>query len=162
MNESLSISPPKYREGIFSAISLGAFLILVGVVFATTPNLFDKIVAFFNNFDIVPVSGIPIYLPAPTAPWAHAALYSAVTQLSLGLGILQILILALRLIAHSPLNKTAETVGNLVFWCGTNYLVSTLLNETTTLRIWFAFWSGIIVLIGVSLIIRAVILLAQR
>jgi len=162
LNESRSVSPPKYREGIFSAISLGAFFILVGVVFAITPNLFDDIVAFFNNFDIVQVPGTGIVLPAPTAPWTHTAVYSAAAQFSLGIGILQILILALRLIAHSPLNKTAETVGNLFFWFGTSYLVYTLLNETTTLRIWFAFWSGIIVLIGVSLIIRAIILLARR
>lgn len=162
MSKNSSTLPIGRREGIFSAISLGAFFILVGVIFATTPNLFERIVAFFTNFDIMEVSGTRIFLPAPKSPWAHSTVYSAAAQFSFGLGILQILILALRLVARSALSKTAETASNLVLWFGTGYLINMLLNETTTIRIWFAFWAGILVLIGISMIIRAMILLARR
>lgn len=162
MSEDSSNLPLGRREGIFSAISLGAFFILVGVIFATTPDLLERIVAFFSNFGIVEVSAAGIFLPAPKSPWAHSTVYSAAAQFSFGLGILQILVLALRLVTRSALSKTAETVSNLVFWFGTGYLINMLLNETTTTRIWFAFWAGILVLIGISMVVRAMILLARR
>lgn len=46
----------------------------------------------------------------------------------------------------------------MVFWLGASYVVGTFLNETTTLEGWFAFWAAIIMLIGVTLIVRAIIL----
>ncbi len=85
-------------------------------------------------------------------------LYSAVTQFSLIWGLFQIVILALRIVVDSPFSKKAETASNLVFWLGASYLISTLLNETTTVETWFVFWAEVIMLIGVSLIVRAIIL----
>jgi membrane protein YdbS with pleckstrin-like domain len=61
----------------------------------------------------------------------------------------------LRFVVDSPFSKKAETVSNLVFWLGASYLISTFLIETTT---WFVFWAAIIMLSGVSLIVRAVVL----
>lgn len=49
----------------------------------------------------------------------------------------------------------------MVFWLGASYLVGTLLNETTMMEDWFVFWAAIIMLIGVSLIVRAIILAAR-
>jgi hypothetical protein len=159
LNESLKGFPRKYREGLFSAISAGFFFILVGAIFVTTPNFFDKILAFFNDFKIVSVPNTGnLVLPAPGSPSTHSVLYSAVTQFSLILGLFQIFILALRFVADSPFSKKAETASNLVFWLGASYLISTLLNETTTMTTWFVFWAEVIMLIGVSLIIRAIIL----
>jgi len=158
MNESPKGFPRRYREGLFSAISAGVFFVLVGAIFVTTPNLFDKILAFFNDFNLVPVPNLGFSFPAPASPWTHSVLYSAVTQFSLILGLFQIVILALRFVVGSPLGKKAETASNLVFWLGASYLISTLLNETTTRTIWFVFWAEVIMLIGVSLIIRAIIL----
>jgi len=85
-------------------------------------------------------------------------LYSAVTHFSLIWGLFQIASLALRFVVGSPFSKKAETASNLVFWLGASYLISTLLNEMTTRTTWFVFWAEIIMLIGVSLIIRAIIL----
>jgi len=158
LNESSKYSL-KYREGLFSAISAGFFFVLVGAIFVTTPNLFDKILKFFD-FDITSVPNTEnLLLPAPKSPSAHLDVYSAVTKFSLVWGFYQIVILALRFVARSPLSKKAETASNLVFWFGASYLISTFLIETTK---WFAFWAAIIMLIGVSLIVRATILVAAR
>jgi len=145
-------------EVLFSAISAGFFFILVGTIFVTTPNLFDKILAFFRDFNIVSVPNMKIFLPAPASPGNHSMIYSAVTHFSLVWALFQIVILTLRFVARSTLTKKVETLSNLVFWLGANYLIPTFLNETTTSTTWFAFWTVILMLIGMSLIIRAIIL----
>jgi uncharacterized protein YjeT (DUF2065 family) len=149
-------------EGIISAISVGAVLILIGIAFVTTPDLWGKIVNFVNSINTTQVSNSGIYLLAPKNPAAHTGLYAAVAQFALGLGVLQILLLALRLTMHSRIRRIAQTVGDLVFWFGTYYLITTALNAPITLESWFVFWAEIIILIGVSLIVRAPILLAGR
>lgn len=99
-------------------------------------------------------------------PLAHSVVYLAVEQFSYVWGLFQLVILALRFVARSPLGKKAETVSDIVFWLGAGFLTRTFLLETTRMSFisemtrWFVFWSGIIMLIGVSLIIRAIILAA--
>ena len=158
LNENSKGFSRRYKEGLFSAISAGFFFILIGAIFVTTPNLFDKIIDLFRDFDIVRVPNMEILLPAPASPGTHSLVYSAVTEFSFVWGLFQIVILALRFIAHSPLSKKAETVSGLVFWLGASFLISTFLNETTTVITWFVFWAAIMMLIGLSLIIRAIIL----
>ena len=151
---------PRYREGLFTAISVGFFFVLVGAIFATTPNLIDKISAFFRDFDLVRVPNQPGWLlPAPAFPGRHSTVYSTLEKFSFALGLFQIVVLALRIGVRSPWGKKAETVSNLVFWLGTGFLIRMLLVESTR---WFVFWAGIIMLIGVSLVIRAIILAAVR
>jgi len=159
LSEEPKVSRPKYREGLFGAISAGVFLILVGAFFITTPNLLDKIVDFFQDFEIVNIPGSTvIYWPAPANPGSHAVLYSVVTQFCLVWGIFQIVILAMRFFARSPVGKKAETASNIVFWLGAYYLTNRFLTSATTLETWFTFWATIIILIGVTLIVRAVVL----
>lgn len=158
----------KYRESFISAISAGFFLLLVGALFITTPTLFDRIIDFFRNFDaLVPVPNTVISLPAPRNPLTHVVVYTAAQQFCFALGVFQIVILALRFAARSQVSKKAETVGNLVYWIGAGYLTGTLLLERTVPAewlqpdphiLWFVFWAAIIMLIGVTLIIRAIIL----
>ncbi len=159
----------KYRESFISAISAGFFLLLVGVLFITTPTLFDRIIDFFRNFEaLVRVPNTVISLPAPRNPLIHVVVYTAAQQFCFALGVFQIVILALRFAARSQVSKKAETVGNLVYWIGAGYLTGTLLLERTVpVRwladphiLWFVFWAAIIMLIGVTLIIRAIILAA--
>ncbi len=145
-------------EGLFSAVSAGFFFILVGVLFVTTPNLFDRIIAFFRNLDIVGVPNMVILLPAPVSPRNHVVVYSAVTQFSLVWGLYQIFVLALRFVARSSLDKKAETASNIVFWLGVSYLIPIFLNETTTRTTWFAFWAALLMLIGLTLIVRAIVI----
>lgn len=152
----------RHKEGLFSAISAGVFFVVVGAIFVTTPNLFDKIIAFFRDFDIVNFPNTEVSLPAPASPGDHSVLYSAVTQFSFIWSLYQLVILALRFVVRSPLSKKAETVSNVVFWFGTSYLIQTFLDEMTSTTTWFEFWSAVIVLVGVSLLARAAIFAVAR
>jgi hypothetical protein len=151
-------------DSIISAISVGAVFILIGLVFVLAqPNsLWDSTNRFFSSFTTRQVPGININLPAPASPAAHAVFYTAVFQFTLGLAFLQILVLALRIGFGSRVNRIAETVGNLVFWFGTSYLANMYLNSSTTLKTYFVFWAGILIVLGLSIIARGVVHLARR
>lgn len=152
----------KYRESLITAISAGFFLILVGALFITTSGLFSRIIDFFNNFDaLIQVPNTMIYLPAPRNPLLHRAVYTAVEQFGFAFGAFQIVILAIRFVARSPVSRKAETVGNFIFWIGLGYLTRTLLLQPTrwtAMTTWFVFWASVVMLVGVTLIIRALIL----
>ncbi len=152
----------RYRESLIGAISAGFFLIAIGALFIITLGLFDRIIEFFNDFDLVRVfPNAAIYWPAPSSPLTHRVVYTAVERFAFAFGVFQIVILALRFAARSPVNKKAETIGSLVFWLGLGYLIRTLLLEPTIwapLTTWFVFWSAVLMLGGATLIIRAIIL----
>lgn len=169
MTENSQWFSRRHREGLISAISAGFFFMLVGAIFLTTPNLFNNIIDLFSDFDIRRVPNLDnVWLPAPVHPFSstNRVVYTAVEQFSYAWGLFQLVILALRFVVRSPVNKDAETVSNIVFWVGTGYLIRTFLIETirfslfTGLTRWFVFWAGIIMLLGVSLIIRAIVLAA--
>lgn len=164
LNQGSESFPSKHRESLFSAVSAGFFFVLVGAIFVTTPNLFDKILNFFGDFGLIRVPNQPEWwlLPAPESPGAHPVVYLATERISWALGLFQIVVLVLRFAARSQLSKKTETASNLVFWLGAGFLVSTFLSKTTTATTWFVFWSAIIMLIGVSLVTRAIIMAAVR
>ena len=166
MNERMNTRSAAYRsqERLFSALSAGAFFIMLGIVFIISlPNsLWDSILDFIGGFTSAQVPGTGIYLPTPISPASHAVLYGAVFQFCLGLGILQIIFLILRLAMNSHVSKTAETMGNLVYWFGSAYLVTTYLNSTTTTTSWFVFWAGILIILGLSFIARAFVFFVKR
>lgn len=162
MNKSSQDFPHKHKESIFGAVSAGVFFVVIGAIFVTTPDLFDKIIAFFQDLDIVRVPNTEILLPAPASPGDHPVLYSAVEQFSFIWSLYQLVILALRFAVGSPLNKKAETLSNVVFWFGSSYLIRTFLGESTSVTTWFQFWSAIIILVGVSLLARAAISAVAR
>jgi hypothetical protein len=147
-------STPIFGENVITAISVGFFLVLVGIIFVITPNLFGKIIDLFKDIALVKVaSNTDLMLPGPASPAAYSVVYVAAAQFSFAIGLFQIVVLALRFFASSPWGKRAETVGNLVFWLGTGFLIQTfLLIEDVQ---WFVFWSTVIMMIGVSLIARA-------
>ena len=165
LNETPRVVRPRYREALFSAISVGFFFLLVGLIFIITPNLFDKVAGpqgFFQNFKLEPIPHLQnVSIPAPANPGNYSTVYSAVWKFSIVWGLFQIFILALRFIVGSPFSKKAETASNMVFWLGTSYVVGMFLNEMTTMEKWFGFWAAIVMLIGVSLVVRAVILAAR-
>ena len=95
-NLNAQTSAYKARERVYSAISAGAFFILLGIVYVINlpSNLWNAVVNFFNNFTFAQVPTITgLYLPAPISPASHAVLYGAVFQFCIGLGILQIIML---------------------------------------------------------------------
>ena len=152
------------HEGIISALSVGAVFILFGLVFvlASPNNLWDKIIAFFSNITAGTIPGTSIVLPTPANPGIHTVFYNAVFQLSLGIAFLEVLVLALRVGFGSGIRRIAETSGNLVFWFGASALARTYLNSSTMLREWFAFWALILVVLGLSIVVRAAVQLAKR
>jgi hypothetical protein len=164
LNVNVQARTRKTGESIISAISVGAALILIGVVFvlAQPSSLWDSIVRFFSNLTLRSVPNVGISLPAPANPAVHAVLYTAAFQFAIGLGILQIILLALRLAWHSSIGKTAEVVGNLVYWFGTAYLITTYLGDAPNITQWFMFWAGILIMLGLSLVARAFVLFVKR
>jgi hypothetical protein len=164
-NRSTDSHQRGHWEGTITALAFGGFLIIVGLVFVLTPNLSHDITAFFNDIITTPLplgsSTSNIMLPAPASPAAHNALYSAVMRFDIGIGILQVLILALRLQVKSWTRRVAETVGNLVFWFGAAILVNEFL-LMGTLKGWFEYWGALIVVVGISLVARAIVHFARR
>ncbi len=153
------------HEGLITALAIGGFFIILGSVFAFTPGIVQKNNAFFSDLTTVAFPfgspGSTVSLVAPGHPAEHNGFYTAVVNFLLGVGILQIVILALRLAVKSPIRRIAETVGNLIFWLGAAVVANVFL-LAGTLSGWFQFWSALIVLIGVSLIARFFVYLAKR
>ena len=166
MNDKLNarVSGYKAQERIYSAISAGAFFILIGIIYVINlpSNLWTATINFFSDFTFAQVPSTGIYLPSPLTPYSHAVLYGALFQFCIGIGVLQIIMLALRFTFKSPVNKTAETMGNLVFWFGTAYLIATYLTSDATISTWFVFWAGILIMLGLSFVARSFVLLAEN
>ena len=141
-----------------SAISVGFFFILAGTIFIATPNLPEKAIDFFQNFEVVRVANTQVYLPAPEIPNAtYVTMYQAVGLFSLLWAFFEIAMLIVRISAGSPLRRKVDGASNVAFWLGAYYLIGVFLDETVTTTRWFAFWAAIVVLIGVTLLVRAVI-----
>ena len=160
MNGSSSTIPRRYREGLLSAVSVGFFFILAGAIFITNPNLPGNVVEFFQpqNFEVVRVPSTQVYLPAPKLPnETYVTIYPAVGLFSLLWAFFEIAMLIIRVFAGSPLRKKVDGTSNVAFWLGAYYLIGLFLDETVTQPRWFAFWAAIVVLIGVTLLVRAVI-----
>lgn len=154
---------PRYGESLIGAVSAGVFFLLIGGIFLTTPNLSERMTAFFRDFAIVTVPNTQIvYLPAPATPSLHRMVYTAAAQFALIWGFFQIFVIVLRFTLGSPYSKKVETVGDIVFNFGAFYLINTILIPVSSLSQWFGFWAFIIMLIGFSLIIRAIILAFRR
>jgi len=152
-------TPRKHQEWLFTAISAGFFILLVGTLFVINPNLFDKILDFFKDFGTFNVPNTDVTFFAPEFPRLHLTLYQVARQFSIALAVFQIVILALRFVIPSSWGKRSETVGSLVYWAGASFLIQPFLIENTQ---WFVFWSLIIVLAGVSMIARAVVRAVSR
>ena len=156
--------PPKYQEGLFTAISVGFCLLLLGALFVITPSLFDKIVDFFKDVGVVSVPNTDMLFLAPEVPADHSAVYQAAGQFSIALTIFQVIILALRFVIPSSLGKKSESVSSLVYWAGASFLAQLFLVDKVSVSItnWFEFWALIIVLAGVSMLARAAFMAISR
>jgi hypothetical protein len=85
----------------------------------------------------------------------------SVMNFLIGIGVLQIVILVLRLGLHSRISRIAQSVGDLIFWLGAAIVANVFL-LTGTYNGWFHFWSSLLVLIGLSLIARFFVYWAAR
>lgn len=151
------------QEGLITALAVGGVFVIIGLVVVLTPNIVQKTNAFFGNLTTVtyPLGNGTVSLPAPANPAQQVDFFTAVMNFILGVGILQIVILALRLVVRSPIRRIAETVGNLVFWLG-GAVVANVFLLAGTLSGWFNFWAWLIILVGISMIARFSVLFAGR
>jgi hypothetical protein len=151
------------KEGLISAITAGSILILIAIIFLTylPVNLFNDIINFFSSIILAEVPNTGVFLPAPVNPASHIQLYQAVFWFSIGVGVIEVVILALRLFFKSSIRKTAETVGDLVYWFGAAVLIITYLINISTINAWFVYWTGILMIFGLSLIARAFVIIAH-
>lgn len=154
----------KKKENLLTAIYIGSIFIILAVIYiAHLPSsLWDQILNFFMSLTLAPVPGTGIALPAPSNPAAHTELYMAAFQFAIAIGLVEIVVLVLRVLLQSPVPRKAETLENIVFWLGTSYLIITYLVNMTIAGEWFVFWAGIILIFGLALLARAFVLLAQR
>jgi len=153
------------HDGLISAVSFGGFLIILGLIFVATPDLWQHITSFFDNLttQAVPLgSGTSnVVLPAPANPAAHQALYKALINFDAAIGALQVILLVMGVGLHVSTGKIAEKVGDLVFWFGAAVLVQIFLLQGT-LGSWFQYWAALIILIGITLIARAFVHFIMR
>jgi len=147
----------KHRDGILSAISVGFFFILAGTIFLTTFNLLEKVTDFFQpqNWETILVPNTQVNLPVPIAPSSYVTIYQAIGLFSLVWAFFEIAMLVIRILTGSPLRRKVDNVSDVAFWLGVYYLIGTRLTETVTQSGWFAFWALIIMLIGVTFLVRA-------
>lgn len=150
-------------ENLITALAWGGFLIIIGVVFGLTPGIAGAIGDLFRDMTGVTYPALygTIVWPAPANPAAHQAVYQAVFNFMLAIGVLQVVILIARLAVHSPIKRIGETVGNLIWWVG-GAVAAYVYLMAGTLSGWFTFWPSLIILAGVSLIVQGVIRLAYR
>ena len=167
MTETSTVRRHRHNEGLFGALTAGFFFLLIGILFITIPNLFDKTISFFQDFNAVRVSHTDIYLPAPVTPSLHTTVYNAVFQFSLVWAFFEIAILILRISAGARYRRISRSFGQIIFWFGTALLTNRYLTSMTTGMTlvsqqtrWFVFWALLIALIGISLIVRAIALAA--
>jgi len=152
----------KRKESLITYVYVGSIFIVLALIFIINSGVWGSLVNFFSSLILAPVPGTSISLPAPLNPAAYTHLYAAAFQFSLGIGILEIVVLIVRILLSSPIARKAETIENLVFWLATSYLILSYLSKISIQTEWFIFWAGIIFIAGLSLLARAFILMVRR
>jgi hypothetical protein len=151
-------------EPLITAFAIASVFIILGFVIAFTPDISQKTNAFVNDLTTVNYnlgSSGTINLLAPAHPSQHITFFRAVMEFLLAVGVLQIIFLALRLGIRSPIRRISETIGNLVFWLG-GAVVANVYLLAGTRNGWFEFWTGLILVLGISLIARFTVYLVAR
>jgi hypothetical protein len=154
------------KENLMTALYIGSIFIVLAVIYIIhlPSSLIDRLVDFFMSMTLASVPTTGIVLPAPSNPAApgNIELYTAGFEFALAIGLIEVGILILRVLLHSPAKRKAETIENIVFWLGSSYLIITYLVNMTITAEWFVFWAGIIMIFGVALLARGLILLFQK
>lgn len=150
------------RVDIVGLASLGYFLILIGVIFAITPNLVAEITAYFNDFKLHEVAP-NIFFPLIDDPPAHTVVYNAVYQVCLALAVFQIFVIGARFVLRESVDRKADSISGLVFWVGAAWIMNLLLaGIVDTWDKWIIFYGWFIILIGVTILVRGFAKLTQQ
>lgn len=137
------------------AASPGVFLVLVGVFLLAYP-LAEEARRFFGDLRLVPLFD-HVYYPAPSS--SHPIFYHILRDFfivwSVWLGFQTILQLAVK----DKARRAAHTLSDCVFWIGAAYLFDRIGLGALTFK---SFLALLIVVAGLSLIIRALTLLGLK
>ena len=140
------------RDGT-DRISFGALLIIIAIIYLTTPKILGAINTFFHDFQLVQIfDDFKWFAPSTT----HPVVYGAAQKFCYLFGVVQIGILALKFAKRALIQAKAETASGIVFWFGLGYILGLL--EQAGLS-WASFLAYLIILVGASIIMRSVILL---
>jgi len=143
------------KPDILGLASAGFFFLLIGFIWIVTPNLPEKVVDFFKDFKLKEEIFPNVFLPVPAHH--HPVVYKAVVRFCFVFGLFQIFILALRFAFREPADKIAGAFSGVVFWSAASFLANMLSDRTIK---WSVFLGWIIVLIGLSLVIRSLVVLS--
>ncbi len=150
------------HDGLISAIGVGGFLIIVGSLFLCTPTLWQNIVHFFQDLTIQTVPGTTnVLLPAPANPADYHVFYRALVIFEVAIGVLEVVLFLRRIWSHSSTHKIADKAADMGFGCGAAVLVQ-IFHLQGTLSSWFQYWTALIILIGITMIARAIVHFARR
>ena len=144
------------KRDILGFASFGFFLLLIGVIWVITPNLFQEVVDFFKDFDLTEEIFPNVFLPAPAHPHRHIVVYTALAQFCFAFGLFQIIILVLRFFFRESIDRVAGTFSGIVFWLGVGFVSNLLAAEAID---WFGFIGWFIVFVGLSLVVRSLLVL---
>jgi len=146
----------EYHRDETGWISFGAFLIIIAVIYLRTPGLISEIRAFVSDFHLAEVyQNFQWFVPSTN----HPVLYSAAEQFCYAFGLVQILILGLEFARRSSTHRKAETFSSIVFWLGAGYILRLLSQGALS---WISFIAGLIILVGISIVARALVLVFAR
>jgi hypothetical protein len=142
----------EYHRDDTGWISFGAFLIIIAVIYLRTPGLLSEIRAFVSDFHLVEVyQNFQWFVPSTN----HPVLYTAAEQFCYAFGLVQVLVLGLEFARRSSMHRKAETFSSIVFWLGAGYVLSVLSQGALS---WLSFIAGLIILVGISIVARALVL----
>lgn len=140
-----------YRGDDTGWISFGAFLIILAVIYLTTPNIGQEIKSFVLDFQLVKVfENFWWFEPVH----AHPVLYTAAEHFCYAFGVVQLGILGLRFAKGSSIHGKAQTFSGIISWLGAGFLLSLLIQETLA---WSSFIAGLVILVGISILARALV-----
>jgi hypothetical protein len=137
----------------FGLVEFGFFLILIGALFLVIQNLFGHAETFIRSFNQTQEIFSGIHVPVPNVSADNTEFYRATMYFCFASGAFRIIILILRFAAKSSIHKKAGILGGIVFWLGAGLLANTLVTSGSSY--WLLFIGGLIVLIGLSVMVRA-------
>ncbi|MEM3823582.1 MAG: hypothetical protein QXH87_01470 [Candidatus Bathyarchaeia archaeon] len=151
MEKGEKAKKPKEGADWLGLVSFGFFLILLGTLWIITPNLTEEVINFFKDFQLVRLTE-HIILPAPAQ--SHPVVYNAAFQFCLAFGVFQIIILILRFVFGSSLNKKADAFFGVSFWLSMSFFLQMLINETIG---WLGLIGGLITSIGIAITLSSLL-----
>lgn len=132
-------------------ISLGFFLVLLGLVWILTPDIGEHLRAFLSqeNWHMSEVDH-KIFFPEPDTH--YPVLYNAASYFCLAFGAFQIVILVARIMLHT-LEKIGGTLSGAIFWMGMGFFLGMIASNTLS---WFGLFAGFLMLVGASIITKSI------